>query len=69
MIGNGILKHELLIFLLPDLTLCVNMKYTNLLQYANELFVNDYQTNGFDCKYGLDNFFAYYVSFMIDEPF
>ena len=45
------------------------MKYTNLLQYANELFVNDYQTNGFDCKYGLDNFFAYYVSFMIDEPF
>ena len=45
------------------------MKYTNLLQYANELFVNDYQTKGFDCKNGLDNFFAYYVSFMIDEPF
>ena len=69
MIGNGILKHELLIFLLLDLTLCENMKYTNLLHYANELFVNDRQTKGFDRKNGLDDFFAYYVSFMIDEPF
>ena len=30
----------------------------NLLQYANELFVNDYQTKGFDCQYGLDKFFS-----------
>ena len=32
------------------------MQNRDLLQYANELFVNNYQTKGFECKYGLDNF-------------